>query len=227
MGCESHTWLRAVLFDLDGTLVDSHRDIARAVNDVLAALGLEPHPEATIRGMIGEGATVLLVRALGPDAEALLRPAKERFAPAYLARLTESTTLYPGIATMLEALRGAGIPWGIATNKPAAFTGPLVEALALPRLGLGAWASADEVDARKPDPAVLRLALERLGVRADPARVAYVGDMALDVLTARRLGARALGVAWGYDPGGLAELEAPVASDPARLLELLLGPGRA
>jgi phosphoglycolate phosphatase len=218
--------LRAVLFDLDGTLVDSHRDIANAVNDVLVAFGLEPHPAATIRGMVGEGATVLLARALGPHAEALIGPARERFAAAYRARLTESTTLYPGIAAVLEALRGAGIPWGIATNKPAAFTGPLLEALSFARLGMGAWASADEVDAKKPDPAVLRLALERLGVRAAPAELAYVGDMALDVRTARRLGAHALGVAWGYDPSGLAELDARVASDPASLLELLLDPAR-
>lgn len=188
--------IRAVVFDLDGTLIDSDRDIARAVNVALRALGREPLPLVRIRAMIGHGARHLLASALATDDEALISRAREAFIAHYAADPVAETVVYDGIRALLEALAAAGIATAVATNKPALVTQRIVAAL---HLGL-ATASADEVPERKPDPAVLRLALARAGVAAAPHEVAYVGDMGVDVETARRYGARAIGVAWGFSP---------------------------
>ncbi len=216
-------------FDLDGTLVDSHVDIANAVNDVLSLLGLPNHSTAAIRGMIGGGARKLLERALGPAQR--LEEARAHFLEAYRARLLETTALYPGVAELLQSLTNAGFHLLIATNKPKAFTEPLVKGLGLRDLGIQAIASADEVPVKKPDPSVLRLALQRgdlEGRKRD--QLAYVGDMAVDIQTARAQGCIAVGVvpsalcSWGYDPEGVRRETPDVISDnPGKLGALLLG----
>ncbi|MCK6549518.1 HAD hydrolase-like protein [Myxococcota bacterium] len=195
----------SVVFDLDGTLVDSLLDIASAVNDVLGALGHAPRPLEEVRTMIGHGAAVLLQRALGASDPALLTAARAEFARAYGARLVDRTRPYPGIPELLTDLAARGFELAIATNKPAAFTGPMVAALGLGLGGVVGVASSDETGTRKPDPSVVHLALDRARPRGGaPAvrRIAYVGDMAVDVDTARAVPCAAVGVAWGFDPVG-------------------------
>lgn len=195
----------SIVFDLDGTLVDSLDDIASAVNDVLAGLGRAPRVIDEVRTMIGHGAAVLLERALGSADRALLAEARARFADAYRARLVERTRPYDGIPDALAALDARGFELGIATNKPAMFTNPLVSALRLDLGGVVGVASSDETGTKKPDPAVVALALSRARPRrgAPPTRrLAYVGDMAVDVDTARAVPCPAVGVAWGLDPVG-------------------------
>lgn len=200
--------INAAVFDLDGTLVDSHRDIAGALNEVLASLGAPTHADEAVKRMIGGGAKRLIQRAL-PD-QSMFEAARARFYDAYRRRLLDTTNFYDGISGVLERLKAAGVTTAIATNKPAAFTRPIVAQLPI---HVDAWASGDEVENKKPDPAVVRLALERAGlVEPNLRRVAYVGDMPVDHETSNRLGVRFIGVAWGFDPTGLA------ATKPAHLV---------
>lgn len=212
----------AVVFDLDGTLVDSHRDIGNALNEVLTGLGVAPHPLEHVKTMIGGGVGLLLRRALADREPERFDEARERFYGVYKARLLDTTALYAGVRELLEALERAQVPCAIATNKPAAFTRPILEALALAHLPA---ASADEVAEKKPDPGVIRLALERAGLaHVVPERVTYVGDMPVDLETTRRFGGRFLGVTWGFDPSGLRGAPGVIlAEDPGALTGRLLG----
>jgi phosphoglycolate phosphatase len=189
----------AVVFDLDGTLIDSHRDIAAAVNDVLTSLDLPPHDPDQVKRMIGGGVATLLARALG-DRTDRFDDARARFKEAYRARLVDTTRCYDGVLKMLDALAGAGIVSAVATNKPSYFTTELARHLELDTR-IAAFACADEVPEKKPDPAVVRLALARAG---QSSAIAYVGDMPVDWETSRRSGAPFIGVAWGFDATGLA-----------------------
>lgn len=217
--------LRAVVFDLDGTLVASERDIAAALNHVLESLGRPPHPLDAVRRMIGRGAAQLLRAGLGEGGAHLFGEAHARFRTAYAARLLDTTRPYPGVPEALAQLAARGWVLGVATNKPSVFTQPMLERLGAAAWGIRAVASADEVAERKPDPAVLRLALTRLGLDgAPPGETAYVGDMAIDVETGQRFGCHTLGVTWGFDPAGLrAARPEAVAATPAEMAELLLG----
>lgn len=158
--------------------------------------------------MIGGGARKLLERGLGPSNGHKLDEAMDRFRIEYRARLLDNTRLYPGIEAVLAHLRHEGRTWSIATNKPAEFTGELIEGLDLYRLGLTSWASGDEVPAKKPAPDVLVLAAERGGYRAtEPRAMTYVGDMPVDVECGRRFGCPTVGVSWGFDPEGTQQAE--------------------
>jgi phosphoglycolate phosphatase len=195
--------IQSVVFDLDGTLIDSHRDIARALNEVLEALGHPAHDPEKVKTMIGGGVDTLLRRALGEDDRALLDSARARFRGSYEAHLFDTTTLYAGVFEAIEALRNEGLTLAVATNKPSFFTRPILERLSLDRAGIRAFASADETKKKKPDPSVVKLALERAGASTAPERALYVGDMPVDVETGRAFGCRVIGVGWGFDPQGL------------------------
>jgi phosphoglycolate phosphatase len=190
--------VNAVVFDLDGTLIDSYRDIAGAVNEVLGALDLPQHDPEQVKSMIGGGVAMLLSRALGERSDRL-DAARARFKEAYAARLVATTRCYDGVLEMLDELASHGLLCLVATNKPSYFTAELLVRLELaPRIA--AHACADEVAERKPDPAVVRLALARAnGAEA----LAYVGDMPIDRETSRRAGIPFLGVGWGFDRSGL------------------------
>ena len=200
----------AVVFDLDGTLVDSHRDIANAVNVALGALGRPPVDVEAVKTMVGHGVHHLLRCALGTDDEGLVQTGRDHFARAYQAGVLEHTRLYPGLDIALSELDRRGFELSIATNKPSRFTRPILEGLGLDRRPMRGAASADEAPAPKPDPAVVRLALERAGSTGLP--VIYVGDMPVDVQTARAFGCPVVGVGWGFDPAAL------VAAAPDRLI---------
>jgi phosphoglycolate phosphatase len=206
--------VNTVVFDLDGTLIDSYRDIAAALNDVLTSLELPPHDPEQVKTMIGGGVAALLARALR-DRMDRFDDAKARFKDAYAARLVDTTRCYDGIVEMLDALAAADIACAVATNKPSTFTRELLERLDLSRR-IAAFAGADEVLEKKPDPAVVRLALERAGPGS--TALAYVGDMPVDLETSRRFATPFIGVSWGFDtPGLLASGCHSIASSPKEL----------
>ncbi len=208
----------AAIFDLDGTLIDSHRDIATAANKTLEQLGHPRRTDAEIRGMIGHGVRHLLKLALDTEDAALVESAREYFAPFYEACVLDRTTAFEGVAEALRSTVELGLAVGVATNKPARFTGPILDGLGWSDGLVQAWAAADEVPARKPDPAVLRLAAERLGA----SQVVYVGDMPVDVATARAFGCGVIAVQWGFGPDDeLRRTADAFASDANELVEEL------
>lgn len=204
----------AILFDLDGTLVDSAPDLTTAVNQSLADLGRPSIAEDQVREWIGNGARRLVARALAGQRQIGPEPpqtgaALERFFFHYHACLCDRSVLYPGVAAGLARLAGLGLPLAVITNKPGAFTGPLLEALGI----AGRFAttvSGDTLAVKKPDPAPLIHAAEIL--RVDISRCLFVGDSAADRDAASAAGAMLIRVPYGY-PGD----DAIFADHPAAL----------
>jgi len=223
--------IRQVVFDLDGTLVDSYRDIASGVNDVLHALGRERRDPQEIKTMIGEGVVVLLERALAPEPRsirgadrALVDEARKLFKDLYKARLLETTRPYEGVLEAIAELARNGVVCSIATNKPSLFTNPIVAAFGFERAGIRGVASADEARARKPDPSVIELAIQRTGQAIDKSATIYVGDMPIDQQAARTFGCAMAGVGWGFDPEPLRRLDPDRwIENPKELASVLLG----
>lgn len=187
---------RAILFDLDGTLIDSAPDLAGAANALRAEHGLEPLPYEHLRPMVGAGARGMVGIAFG------VVPGDERFEPlrdAFLARyeqaMLERTRLFDGIQVLLASMEAAGIAWGIVTNKAARFAIPVAEGLGLaPRAG--ALVCGDTTPHSKPHPEPLWEAARRLGHA--PADCLYVGDDLRDVQAGRAAGMATLVAGWGY-----------------------------
>jgi phosphoglycolate phosphatase len=185
----------AVIFDLDGTLVDSLDDLTASVNHAMRQLGLGSHTRAAIASMVGDGATKLIARAVGGDDTQLHRRALMIFREHYADHCVDQTRLIPGIAEQLDRLADAGWPMAVLSNKPDAFTQTCAAAL-LTRWPLVRVAGAMEGAAKKPDPAAaldIASRMERL-----PHEVFFVGDGVQDVATARAAGMIAVGVLWGY-----------------------------
>ncbi|WP_292293850.1 phosphoglycolate phosphatase [Marivita sp.] len=176
--------MRGVVFDLDGTLIDSLPDIAAAANELLAEHGLDPLEQAQIGGFVGMGEKVFLDRLItATDLEMAEYDAlMARFMQFYKSS-TGRTRVFPGVLDMLSNLKDSGLALGLCTNKPG---GPLQAVL--DALDLGRWFDAiiagDSLPVRKPDPAPLRLAFERM--RATEG--VYVGDSDVDAETAQRAG---------------------------------------
>jgi phosphoglycolate phosphatase len=215
--------LRAALFDLDGTLLDTLEDIGRSANEALREGGFPPHPVDAYRHFIGEGVAVLFERALPAEAsrdpEAVAR-CVAAFGRIYDAGWDVATRPYPGVADLLDALHARSIPVGVLSNKPDVFTRKCVDRF------LSAWPLSPvfghrEGVPRKPDPAGAIEAAAAMGVA--PAEVLYLGDTSVDMLTATRAGMFAVGAAWGFR--SVEELEAhgarAIVRHPAEVLALL------
>jgi phosphoglycolate phosphatase len=185
---------RFVVFDFDGTVADTWRDIAAALNRTLVEFGLDAADGPEVRYWIGDGARKLLARAVPEShrSEARIDELYARFAEHYDRGCLETTEPYPGVVECLEALRG--IPLAVASNKPERFLTRIVEGLALKQY-FALLAGGDTLAARKPDPAVLLELRDRLGAPAD--QIWMVGDSAVDVETGRAAGARTIGCGWG------------------------------
>jgi len=184
--------IRAALFDLDGTLIDSAADLGHAVNHALRRLGLPERPLAEIATFVGEGAALLVERAVAPRTE-LRDEALRHWWEHYQAHLLDHTVLYPGIR---EVLGAATVPLAVHTNKPGGLARRILAGLGvLDRFA--AVLGGDEAP-RKPDPAGTRALLSRLGVAAEDA--VYVGDSVIDVELARAVPVRLVAVTWGLVP---------------------------
>jgi len=197
--------LAAVLFDLDGTLLDTAADIALALNRTMAEYGCKPLAEDEVRRMIGRGPPILIERAAASQGRILGAPAQaemlERFFHFY-GRLEESdedsARPYAGAAESLRALHDAGLRTAVVTNKQHRFAAALLR-----RLGLGAWVDVvvggDTCVRRKPDPQPLFFACESLQVR--PSEALMIGDSVNDVQAARAAGIPVVCVSYGYNEG--------------------------
>lgn len=190
---------RAVLFDLDGTLLDTLRDLAESMNRVLDARGLPTHPIDAYRYHVGEGASMLVARALPEDRRdpETVRAALAEYRAMYEMNWNVHTRPYDGIPELLDALVGQGLTLGILSNKPHPMTLKCVEGF----LAKWPWACVlgqRDTVARKPNPAgaIEAAALMRVG----PDEVLYLGDTATDMETARAAGMFAVGATWGFRP---------------------------
>ncbi|MFN0182435.1 MAG: HAD family hydrolase [Aquabacterium sp.] len=213
---------RAVLFDLDGTLIDSAADLAHATNVLRHERGLVPMLAADLRALTGSGARGMLRGAFGlqPGAAAYAE-LREAFVRRYSDCLLRSTTLFDGMDTVLSRLADSGSRWGIVTNKSTALTRPILDGLGLSGRA-GAVVCGDTTPHLKPHPAPLLEAAARIGVA--PAHCVYVGDDPRDMLAGRAAGMRTLAAAWGYlgTATPLHEWDADdVAHRPGDLLKLL------
>jgi len=187
-----------IIFDLDGTLIDSRADLALAVNLTREELGLAAIPQAEVVGYVGEGVRRLLSRAI-PELPQQLDRALAINQRHYRAHLLDQTTLYPGVGAALERFRRAGIPLMVVTNKPREFTD-----LILAGLGIATFMSAvvggGDCPGLKPDPAPLLMALEQSGCGAEGSWM--VGDHFTDLEAGRRAGLKRCLCRYGFgDPG--------------------------
>lgn len=188
--------LTAVLFDLDGTLVDSAPDLGAAANALREARGLAPLPLAQYRPMAGAGARGMLGIAFDMTPEDATFPAmREQFFDLFESRANRSTSAFENIEAMLSGIRERRLPWGIVTNKATRFTTPLVQSMPLLQEA-GAVVCGDTTPHSKPHPAPLLEACRLMGV--DPTRCLYVGDDERDVQAGRAAGMATVAAAWGY-----------------------------
>ena len=187
--------ISAVLFDLDGTLVDTAPDMVAALHTLRTEEGLEDLPYALARAQVSHGSSGLVSLAFpaasGPSFEAL----RARFLSLYSERLAVDTQLFAGCEQVLTTLEQQGLPWGIVTNKPGFLAAPLLRALQLTDRA-GCIVAGDTLPQRKPHPAPLLHAAELLGVAAP--HCLYVGDAERDVQSARSAGMTVLVAAYGY-----------------------------
>jgi len=196
----SNKTLQAVLFDLDGTLLDTAPDLAGTINDMRHQRGLPAMPLSELTPMCSFGGRGMLGKGLGlrADDEAY-RTAYEAFIELYRARMTRDTRPFAGMRELLRDIVASGCQWGVITNKMESLAIPLMAHMAFdpaPACVIG----GDSAGVAKPDPAPMFLACERIGV--DPARCVYVGDSDRDIAAGRAAGMATVGVAYGYIPPG-------------------------
>ncbi len=186
----------AVLFDLDGTLIDTAPDMARALNEMLREEGRRALAFESIRPHVSKGSTGLLDLAYGPEQPAPERERlRQRFLERYRADLASESRPFPGMDELLAELERAGIRWGIVTNKPMWLAEPLLQLLGLDAR-CACLVAGDTLARRKPDPAPLLHACDCLGI--EPAQTRYVGDDERDVAAGRAAGMVTLVALFGY-----------------------------
>ncbi len=188
--------MKAVLFDLDGTLADTAPDLGHALNLQRERHGLPPLAQEIIRPYASHGTVGLFDIGFGlTPQDTRFAPMREEYLALYTANLCLHTTLFPGMAELLDELEGKGIAWGVVTNKPARFTNPLLEQLGL--IGRAASViSGDTCSHPKPHPEPLLCAAREIGVA--PQSCLFVGDAERDIEAARAAGMPALVAAYGY-----------------------------
>jgi len=187
----------AVIFDLDGTLLDTLEDLADSANEALMACGFPVHPLEAYRTFVGEGMAVLIERILpaGAHAEDVVAGLLAGYKEAYGRHWKHKTRPYPGIEVMLEGLAARGIPLTVLSNKPQAYT-EICVAHFLGRHPFEIILGQRDTVPRKPDPAGAAEIAHRLEV--DPSRTLFIGDTATDMDTATAAGMIPVGVLWGF-----------------------------
>ena len=215
---------KAVIFDLDGTLVDSLPGITAGLNRALAIHGFPAHPAARVKGFVGNGSRMLVRRGIGgTPTDELVEQVHQDFFTAYEETSLEGGThLYPGIREMLEVLHQEGLPLAVCSNKPHHYTVEIMDRM----FDWVPWAmilGQQESLPRKPDPTgALQIARQ---MELPPAKIAFVGDSVVDFETARAARMQAILVEWGFSP--TAELRgtaAPLVASAAALRKFLRAP---
>lgn len=210
-----------IVFDLDGTLIDSAADLAAAINGMLADLGRAPLTVPEVRAMIGDGVAMLVSRALAARQCEHVDPAlaSRLFTQHYESDATARTTVFPGAEDALKTLHAASIPLAICTNKPARITGVILQALGL----TGYFArvvGGDSLPFRKPDPRVMLALLEAFGVH--PEEALLVGDSEVDAATAAAARVPFVLMTHGYHRGPLSRIPRLAALDGFAQLPVLV-----
>ena len=186
--------VRAVIFDLDGTLIDSQLDLVLSVNAMLEHMGREPHVHEKICSFIGNGAPTLVRRALGDDStDADVEKGLAYFLEYYRAHMLDNTDVYPGVREALVQLQQ--YPMAVLTNKPVHFSRAIVQGLNLSRYFRIVY-GGNSFDTKKPDPQGAQILLKEL--QAAPHEAMMVGDSDVDIKTARNSGMYACGVTYGF-----------------------------
>ena len=186
----------AVLFDLDGTLIDTAPDFIRCLNQLRQQHGMPALPAEQIRRSVSNGARAMIRVGFGLEPEHEGYPEKHTaFLDLYELGVAVETTLFPGMDVLLSSDESRGIPWGIVTNKPARFAVPLIEALDLAQR-CAALICPDHVAERKPHPESLLLACRQIQV--EPIKSVYVGDHERDIEAGRNAGMHTIAVRYGY-----------------------------
>jgi len=216
--------IKLVIFDLDGTLIDSRLDLVHSVNAALRHIGRPELPDDVIASYVGDGAPILIQRALGGEAvdEAVIRKGLEFFLSYYRAHKLDHTTVYPGIADALAAVQnssnGAPRKMAVLSNKPVVPSRAIVDAL-----GLGQFFSqvygGNSFATKKPDPEGALQLLQESGVR--PEQAVIVGDSHVDIETGRNAGLWTVGVSYGFAPHTLRDAVPDLSIDlPKELAEV-------
>lgn len=200
-----------VIFDLDGTLIDSKLDLAHAVNATRAHMHLGPLEHEIIYSYVGNGAPVLIRRALGSAApEADVQRALEYFLTYYRDHKLDNTTLYPGVTQALQQIAAAGVRQAVLTNKPVNISRAIVDGLGVGEHFFRVY-GGNSFEQKKPDPIGIDMLLEEAQVPRE--RAMMVGDSAVDIQTARNARVAAVGCTWGFQP------ESIVTHPPDRIIE--------
>ncbi len=187
-----------LIFDLDGTLIDSKVDLANAVNAARTHLGLAPIENETVYSYVGNGAPVLMRRAMGEEArEEEVQKALDFFLAYYREHMLDNTRLYPGVREGLDELAADGVRMAVLTNKPVRFSQSLVDGLGVGGHFFRVY-GGNSFEQKKPHPAGVEALLGEAGAARE--RTLIVGDSAVDVLTARNAQVRVCGVTWGFQP---------------------------
>lgn len=212
---------RLVMFDLDGTLIDSVPDLAAAVDRMLLELGRPAAGLDAVRQWVGNGAEVLVRRALagGIEHDAVDTQLAERALALFMEAYGEShelTVVYPGVRDTLRWLRKQGVEMALITNKPERFVGPLLDQMKIGRYFR--WIiGGDTLPQKKPDPAALLFVMKMAGIA--PEQSLFVGDSRSDVQAARAAGVKSVGLTYGYNHGRPIDEESPsLVLDDLRLL---------
>lgn len=214
----------AVIFDLDGTLLDTLADIAHTANSVLAELGFGQHPADAYRQFVGEGVRILFRKALPEEARSreMIDRCAEAFRSHYERHWKVHTRPYEGIRETLAKLKSLGLKMAVLSNKPDPFTKKCVDEY-LGEFDFDLVLGQRDHVPRKPDPTAALQILDQLGVSGDAC--VYVGDTAIDMETAVRAGLYPVGVSWGFRPRPELEKAGAVRiiDSPQQLLEIING----
>lgn len=216
---------QAVIFDLDGTLLDTLGDLAAAGNYALEQGGFPTHPKRDFRYFVGDGRRNMVLRMLPPEAaqdEATVKRTEAFFDEFYHAHMLDTTAPFPGVVPLLAALRQAGLKLGVVSNKPDEFVQGIV---AQYFLGMFDVVCGQQGGVLKPDPAGVNRILKQLGLR--PQQALYVGDSGVDMQTAKNAGCPSCGVTWGFrEKTELVENGAGHLADTAPQVLALAQPGQ-
>ena len=192
-----------LIFDLDGTLIDSRLDLAQAVNATRMQMGMPPLDNDLVVSYVGNGAPVLIRRALGEDASAAeIQQALGFFMESYSAHALDHTAPYPGVREGLDLLHGAGKRLAVLTNKPTDISRAILEGLGVGERFFRVY-GGDTFEFKKPNPIGVEALMNDAHV--DRERTLMVGDSSVDIQTARNAGVRSCGVTWGLKPESLAD----------------------
>ena len=207
-----------IIFDLDGTLIDSSEDLAISTNATRHHFGLPPIDAEVIDSYVGNGAAALVRRAMEAEAsDEILQNALDFFLKFYRAHALEHTRLYPGVREVLEELSSDAHRLAVLTNKPVRISFDIIGALDL-RKHLMRVYGGDSLAQKKPDPIGVRTLISEAGVL--PSEALVVGDSGVDVQTARNAGVRSCGVTWGFQPEAFKIYEPDlVIEEPRELLK--------